>query len=344
MSQRRLMTTALSLLTGCTAMYSGDWDERQCNVDTDCASTSSPGLVCQDHVCQDLVGGRACAQDSECAADERCGFDSRCYAKWGCLDAPDDWVAAPPFHVKTQLQDITNTTADNTSLEEFATVACYSTDPFCSAPPLVDSSQVTLDASRLLDVPFAALNPTGFTGMLKITPKTSGSTYLPTYLHASSVSPWVGDYVTYRPTFVGSESTLSLLSVVGISREPNTALTGVSVYDCGGRGASGVEVVLPDTYLATNPKAKFYPVEASNTPIPSSSATNDEGRGFVVNMQSDVLTSFMLRDQASGRVIEPSLSIIVQGTGFNFLNYYPRYSAVKAWMTHYQKTQTPPAM
>lgn len=328
-----LVFCSMSLATGCSFFYGDELDRTQCQVDADCTADASRSLACVENVCQVATPiSRACSQDSQCAMGERCGYDGTCYAQWGCVDAPADWpVPTVPFHVRTFLRRVDNAGADVQTVGDVDAFACVAEDPLCTTP-LLTSGQISLATNKELDVPFASVSSSGFIGMLKIQPRQADA-YLPTYLHATGASPWVADYVTAKDTFLTTRDTTALLQqFVGVPVNPQGALVGFVIYDCGGRPAAGVQVT------PTNAReAVFIPVTAGNVPLVGGKSTTDEGTGFLLDVPANRLAVLELREMATQRVLAPTVSFIVQESSLNFFNYYPRFSAVQAWMKEYRR-------
>ncbi len=342
----------ISLLSGCTAVYHQDLNKRQCQVDADCASDAVPGLACIDSVCQEAPcqpacgagslciegacaaeDARRCTQDSQCAASERCGYNGVCYSKWGCTNTPADWPAAPAsFHVKTSLRRIDTNGLDLSAVGDVNVIACAAEDPLCEEPVL-RNPQTTLSDDKQLDMEFEGLSGPGFTGIIEISP-TLADAYLPTFVHVPDVSPWGSEFVTEKATYLGSAAIGSLLSMfAGVEADLNPGLAGFLLYDCGGRPASGVQVV-----SMSDPDVPFIPMGPGNIPQLNQRATTDEGVGFMIDLPVGKPAVFELRDPLSQAALAPALSFVVQGDGLNVVSYYPRYSAMQAWMANVRRT------
>jgi hypothetical protein len=54
-------------------------------------------------------GRPSCKVDSDCSKDSsmRCGYDGDCYETWACLGTNDWPTKVTPFHVQTEVRDVT---------------------------------------------------------------------------------------------------------------------------------------------------------------------------------------------------------------------------------------------
>jgi hypothetical protein len=353
--------TALSIagvgwLAGCSLVYGDAQDKKQCESNADCPAGLAAKYLCGSaNVCEEVscdpackagetcsteltCVAKTCSEDTECSEDGsvRCGYDGLCYPKWGCLEKAADWPApTTPFHVKTNLLDITG------AANAFSAVdvrACAATDPFCSGTPLLQTGQTTFNSTtRQLDITFATVGSTGFNGVIRIKPTTGD--YVASYLHAPSAAPFVSEFVTPQGVNFGNVGSFKILSdLLEVTLLPNTTLLAADVYDCGGRGAPGVRVdVAKGQSIPAVPGFRFIPVDSSNIPAPGATLTGADGRGFAINLPENKLATLTVHEGDTGPQVA-TFKLVAQGAeSVNFVNYFPSYAAVQAWMKEYAK-------
>jgi hypothetical protein len=356
-----LLLASLGLLSGCSAVFSSSLDKEQCTRPEDCDTELSVGeLTCIENICQNIQSqcgtcdlsatcfrgqcvSKECVEDIECGDGNRCGFDKHCYSKWGCLNAAADWPSPPktPFKFKTTLQSL-----DNSPIGDVVAHACTVEDVVCKNPT-VPGTDVTFK-DNVLEFNFNQVRAEGFTGSLTVTPKRAegaviehGKPWMDIHLQVPGVSPLADAYTTPRPLAVLTPTLIELLLMnLPVTVTDKTSLTSLEIYDCGGKPAPGVKVFVvgeddDPTTLKPPPTVKFYPVGAGNQPtVPPAGtaiATGPTGRGFLLELPG-LYGSLQLVDEASGKDLGKPLQFGLVPGAFNNVTFFPRYTALQAWM------------
>jgi hypothetical protein len=349
-------------IAGCSLVYGGDIDARQCTSSADCeaaAATLGDPLVCLASICQRqtcttnaecpaqtvcsntvCVKGdagpmqRACTQDSECGAGERCGYDKLCYDKWGCLDTERDWTPNASATFRSAVGDfITGAVATG----NVTVRACRVNDPDCSRP-VVEVEQVPVEAAtKAFTVTFSALTSLGFIGMVNVTASGTdglGAPFLPGYVHFTQETPLVSDLKPQTDVLlIGSSSIATLAASWAYPIDPQKVILVLQAHDCGGRRAPGVSLAPLDAvadYL-------YVPIAGKMVPMPGETKTADDGAALAFNLPGKSQV-FIIRDEDLSRVLTDKISVTLRAPGINYLAYYPRRSAVEKYMA-YAKSQ-----
>lgn len=355
---------ALTLGTGCTLIYGGEVDKKQCKSQTDCDSAATAlgtplvcrqetcqaptctqssecpaNSICADHLCvrgtEDAgTNTVACTQDSDCAsAEQRCGYDGSCYEKWGCLDEELKWPGAP-FNL-TYVTRILRAEApdDPSAVRDIRVEMCAITDTTCMRP-VVSSDQVTIGADATVSVPLAnGTLSSFFVGVVRFTSTPGdGGTWdqiIPTYRHFVGESPLSGDMVDPITISVFGPQILSSFSLVlGVPLDTAAGMLQVFVADCGGRPAPGVSVSVPDA-----PSSVFLAMSGGK-PVSGAKETTVEGIGTVFNLPAKAQRTAVIRDEGQQRVVTSTLSVLVHGSAIDHVIYYPRNSALQKWLAY----------
>jgi hypothetical protein len=358
----------ISVLEGCSLVYGGDLDAKQCTKQEDCnsaASTLGYPLVCEANACRQLscasqvdcptntqcvnavcvspdagTPSAACSQDSECPGSQLCGFDKFCYDKWGCLDQDRDWTANTTAHYRAAVRDFVESTNPD-ALGMISAKACSLNNIAC-VPPFVSSDVVIYDQTmKTIDVPFGSLPMDGFTGTINVVEVDAGvpsdgglpATY-PGLIHFTSQNPLVSDLTPQTDILLSTPATVAQLSLLWKDSIPYPVdeakgLLVLQVHDCGGRKAAGMKLTPRAT--AETAEYLFVPIESKTTPNPELTKTTEDGAALLFNLPGSNV-SFTLTDEDANRVINDRIAIALKAPAINYFAYYPRRSAVERWM------------
>ncbi len=365
----------LAFLGGCTFLYSSDLDKRQCKTDGDCAKLASDisndGLfLCEANACKAVdckvdtdcalgqtcdanscVGGsdggelaKACKRDTDCGTNERCSpKDNLCYSKWGCLDSERDWTNTEnrksDFEYKMLMRSLQN--PDDPSLLGTLTVrACPSTDLVCASATVPDE-RVTKTADKHITVPFVNVGINGFVGTVRIdatvpddqqTMTGMPKQVLPGFFQFTGENPLVNDTIGQDRAILIDTNTaagLASLSTVGSITEASNIV--FLFYDCGGNKAANMRADIKD-----KTGYRFVTLADEQNPSLGDEATTSYGTAIIVGAPSG-FQSFIIKDVKENRVITDSFSFTVIENGINYVQYYPRYAAMKKWLDYAEK-------
>ncbi len=350
-----VMCATLAFASGCTLLYASDADKKQCTSDADCSrlASESGSYECKASVCVAIEGAQssdagadaatdtrvACKNAKDCSEGERCGFDGFCYEKWGCLDDDPDWLdnVKQEFTYESTMRSL-QSPDDATLLGEISAMACSAADPACERPK-VPASAVTVGADKVLTVPFSAVGSSGFVGVIQIlaglpADSPTAKPVLPGFFHYTAENPLVTDVVTQDRALLIDEGTYGLLgALAGTSADSSSGTNVFLVYDCGGQSAADVSIV-PSAGVTG---FRFIPIQGETTPvIDGRTTTTDDGVGILINIPPGA-QAFVLKDEKLGRVISDTFSFNVRGDAINYVQYYPRHSALKAWLDEHQR-------
>lgn len=360
------LSVGLSLLSACTLIYKSDADKKQCKNDDDCGEVSGEPLVCRSGVCSwkngvgpmdaggddgkpDAAadaGGKprvACENTKDCGEGERCGFDGFCYEKWGCVDNDPDWLD----NVK---QDFTYTATirslqspdDATLLGTLTASACSAADPTCQRPK-VEEKAATVTDDKVLTLPFKGVGSSGFVGFIKMVAElpdqgadagVEARAVLPGYFHFTAENPLVNDVVTQDRALLIDTGTYGLLAgVAGVGADEGAGTIVFLIYDCGGQSAADVSITPSGLSDFT-----FVPIQGETSPVIGETTTTEDGVAIVVNVPPGS-QSFVIKDEKLNRIVTDTISFNVRSEAINYVQYYPRYSGLKAWMDEHARQE-----
>ncbi len=348
---------ALTLFTaGCTLMYASDADKKQCKVDSDCNELAGEAgdFECKTSICVSIenVQSRdagtgdgatenrvACQNAKDCGEGERCGFDGFCYEKWGCLDNDPDWAdnVQQEFAWQATLRSL-QSPDDVTLLGSISAEACSAADPNCERPKVARGTASVTD-DKVIKMPFTGVGKSGFVGVIKVlaalpTDIPNAKPVLPGYFHFTSENPLVSDVVSQDRALLIDKGTYGLLgALAGTSTDSSSGTNVFLIYDCGGQSAADVSII-PSSGVTG---FRFIPIQGETTPIiDGRTTTTDDGVAILINIPPGS-QGFVLKDEKLGRVISDTFSFNVRGDAINYVQYYPRFSGLKAWLDQHER-------
>jgi len=338
---RMLLACSLTALASCTLMYGDDFDKKQCKSNKDCPTLpeGSVAYSCLSNVCvlnevDAAVGAArvACKNAKDCETGERCGFDGFCYEKWGCLEDDPDWLdnVKQDFTYESEVRSL-QSPDDASLLGTISAMACSAADPKCERPKVPESAS-KVSADKVLTVPFKGVGSSGFVGVIKMVaelPKDADGevrAVLPGYFHFTGENPLVTDVITQDRALLIDEGTYGNLSgLSSVGADPNAGTVVFLMYDCGGQSAADISITPSGVE-----NFAFVPIQGETTPVISGTATTDDGVAILVNIPPGSQV-FTLKDTKLG-LVSDTFSFNVRGSAINYVQYYPRYSGLKAWL------------
>jgi len=360
----------LSLLSACTLLYEDDAKKQQCKSDADCGRLLGKNnlLTCRSNVCVFADGvtsldgdagkddGKVdasvdsgvkprvpCKNAKDCGEGERCGFDGFCYEKWGCLDDDADWLdnVKQDFSYTATIRSL-QSPDDASLLGKLSASACSAADPTCQRPK-VDEKAVTVTEDKVLTLPFTGVGSSGFVGFIKMVAEqpdqgadagTEARAVLPGYFHFTAENPLVNDVVTQDRSLLIDTGTYGLLATVaGIGSDEGSGTIVFLIYDCGGQSAADISVTPSGVSDFT-----FLPIQGETSPVTGGTATTEDGVGIVINVPPGS-QSFVIKDETQNRIVSDTISFNVRPEAINYVQYYPRYSGLKAWMDEHARRE-----
>jgi hypothetical protein len=226
-------------LAGCSVLV--NIDDKQCNVDVDCASANL-GDVCTDHVCVDTSAcqgascssgdggsdGGSCNTDKQCSGDTPRCMHGSCVSsavaeRWLCAATAPNATTKPTVHYGFHVVDFLSKQPP----KNIVVNACRNSDVGCAEPvgTFTDTTGMGLAQFDL---------PNGFLGYFEIT-----SDATPALLYVTK--PIVKD-AENRDLPVLQPSTVQLTaSFTGFNFDKAKGLALLEAIDCSGKPAGGVQ-------------------------------------------------------------------------------------------------------
>ncbi len=316
----------------------------ECRVAEDCAVPDGSVASCVANTCvlaDAAPSVKACSNNSDCESGELCSpKDGTCYEKWGCLDDESDWLSSESkkteFSYRALMRSLQNPD-DDTLLGELTVNACSSSDIDCSRPAVANAAVMKTDDQHIT-VPFKNVGINGFMGTIRVQAALPGAgvsdagvaeEVLPGYFHFTSENPLVNETIAQdRAILIDTGTASSLSSFADVPDITLTANVIFLLYDCGGNKASDLSIGVKNAS-----GFRFISLRDEQNPDFGATSTSSYGAAFVAAAPEGFQT-FVIKDEKQNRIVTDTFAFNVIKNGINYVQYYPRYSALKKWMEY----------